>query len=175
MNFKFNSPNVRWRSNRPFSQYSPLRISVLSGCRTHLSWERRWPGDLRFLGLKIKWKIKINWARSKISKSRLIENNLDFVTLILAQFVWIYHLIFNPKKCKMHEKNQKKSKKNFIIENDCFFILLKVLLKEIFKKLNFEQDMIDFIFCTIWGYCYQNKLSPKSAAGALCLARAVSF
>ena len=74
----------------------------------------------------------------------------------------------------MHEKNQKKSKKNFIIENDCFFILLKVLLKEIFKKLNFEQDMIDFMFHTSRGYCYQNKSSPKITAGALCQTRAVS-
>ena len=74
----------------------------------------------------------------------------------------------------MHEKNLKNKKKKFIIENDCFFILLKVLPKEIFKKLNFEQDMIDFMFHTSWGYCYQNKSSPKITAGALCQTRAVS-
>ena len=47
----------------------------------------------------------------KKSKSRLIENNLDSVILLLTQFICSFHLIFNPKMCKMPEKKSKKSKK----------------------------------------------------------------
>ena len=101
----------------------------------------------------------------KILKSRLIENNLDFVTLILAQFVWIYHLIFNPKKCKMNEKIKKNKKKNFDHWKWLLFYSSKSFTKRDFYKIEFWARYDWFHVSHFKGLLLSKQIVPKNHSG----------